>query len=478
MILEDGFDTIRKPWKHQLETMLQTEDKPNYALFHEVGVGKTLSAIMICRRKMFLAKRPMRVLVLAPPIVLKNWKEEWLKASKFTSEDIGYTEGSGKQRATQFTEDKKVMITNYESLLMPDVLGAICSWKPEIIVADELHRLKSSSAKRTRIAIRLSKMAFVRHRIGLTGTPVLNSPMDLFSQFHFLDKGETFGDNFFVFRNRYFYDKNAGMPSTKHFPDFRIRPGAIEEITQKLSSKCSHVKKSNCLDLPPLVRKKILVNLGSEQKRLYNQMAKDLIAYIDGKAAVAQMALTKALRLMQIVSGFVTTEDLDGTTGLHEISDNPRETALSELLADLCQSSKVIVWACWKQNYATIRAICDRLRLPFVELTGETSAKTRQEAIDRFQSDPSIRVCIGNQGAGGIGATLTASNVSVYYSRNFSLEHDIQSEGRNYRGGSEVHESVTRVDLVAEGTIDERILERLLSKESISASILKDLVLG
>jgi len=477
VILEDGFDTIRNPWKHQLSTMFEAEKKRDYALFHQVGTGKTLTAIMLCRRKMWLEKRPMRVLVLAPPIVLKNWQTEWLMASKFLPHEVGYTEGPGKKRATQFTDDKRVMVTNYESLLMPEVFAAICAWKPEIIIGDELHRLKSYTAKRTKNGIKLSKMPFVKYRIGLTGTPILNTPMDIFSQFHFLDKGETFGDNFFVFRSRYFYDKNAGMPSQKHFPDFRVRPGALQEITDKLSAKSSHVKKSQCLDLPPLVRKKILVNLGPEQKRLYKEMVKDFIAYIDGKAAVAQLALTKALRLMQIVSGFVTTEDIDGNSGLHEIAENPRQTALTELLEDMCQSSKVIVWACFKHNYRVIRQVCDTLKLPYVELTGETSASDRQAAIERFQSDPSIRVCIGNQGAGGIGATLTASNVAIYYSRNFSLEHDIQSEGRNYRGGSEIHESVTRVDLVAEGTIDEAVLSRLENKEAVSAEMLRNLVL-
>lgn len=477
MILEDGFDTIREPWKHQLATMFESEKKRDYALFHEIGTGKTLTACLIARRKMWLAKSSMRVLVLCPPIVLKNWRDEWLRSSKFTESEVAYTTGPGKERAKQFLEHRRVMITNYESLLNADVYASIVAWKPEIIIADELHRLKNVSSKRTKLATKLSKMPFVRHRIGLTGTPVLNSPLDLFSQFLFLDTGLTFGDNYYVFRGTYFKDRNEGMPSQKHFPDYRIRPGALDIITEKLSKKSSHVKKSECIDLPPFVRKKIYVGMSPEQKRLYFSLAKDFIAYIDGKAAVAQLALTKALRLMQIVSGFVTMEDLNGVTSTHTIAENPKSAALKELLENLCQSSKVLVWACFRQNYETIRRICNELSIPYTELTGETSQADREKAVTAFQSDPNIRICIANQAAAGIGVNLVASDVSVYYSRSFSLEADTQSEGRNYRGGSSIHSKVTRIDLVTEGTIDEYILERLASKEEVSATVLKKLVL-
>lgn len=477
MILEDGFDTVRELWAHQLEVLGVASKLRDYALFHEIGTGKSLSAVTIARHRMYRAKRAMRVLVLCPPIVLKNWKDEWLMASKFSPEEVQFTKGSGKERAKQFTDSIKVMVTNYETLLMPDVVKAIEAWGPEILIADELHKIKNSSAKRTKIAVKLGKFPTVKHRIGLTGTPVLNSPLDLFSQFHFLDKGETFGENFFMFRGQYFYDKNASMPAQKHFPDWRIRPSSLAAITEKIKLKSSHVKKSECLDLPPFVRKKILVELSSEQKKLYTSLAKDFIAYIDDKAAVAQLALTKALRLLQIVSGFVTVENLDGHTSTHTIAENPKSAALKELLGDLCQSSKVICWANFRHNYETIRRVCEELSLPYTELTGEVPQAERQKAVDAFQSDPTIRVCIANQTAAGIGVNLVASDVSIYFSRSFSLEADLQSEGRNFRGGSQIHSKVTRIDIVAEGTIDELVLERLAAKEEVSASVLKKLVL-
>lgn len=477
MILEDGFDTLREPWSHQLETLRVASKLRDYALFHDPGVGKTMTSILIARHRMYQTKRAMRVLVLCPPIVLKNWKEEWLMTSKFHDEEVSYTKGSGKERVHVFTDTTKVAITNYETLLMPEVVKAIEAWGPEIIIFDESHRVKSVSAKRTKVAAKLSKFSTVKHRYILTGTPVLNSPLDLFSQFLVMDKGETFGDNYFLFRAQFFYDKNANMPVQKHFPDWRIRPSALAQITDKIKSKSSHVKKSGCLDLPPLVRKKILVELSPEQKRLYKEMSKDFIAYIEGKAAVAQLALTKALRLQQIVSGFLTVEDIHGNAGLHEIVDNPRKAALQELLEDIAESSKCIVWACFRHNYETIRRVCTVLKLPFVELTGEISQKERETAIERFQSDPTVRVLIGNQASGGIGCNLTASDVSIYYSRNFSLEQDLQSTARNYRGGSERFTSVTRYDLVAADTIDEFILQCLENKEEVSGKVLNSLVL-
>ena len=778
--LLESFDRVRKPWQHQEDVLRLAAGKKNFGLFMEVGTGKTFTCILLSRFQMHHRKRTMKTLILCPPIVVQNWKAEWLGASKFTDKQILCATGPGKKRADDIRNgyDRKVLITNYESLLNDDVMAALKGWGPEILVLDECfhgdslvdtpkgpiairdirvgdevkncmgvrkvkacfkkevsevckvkfntneeilttpnhlflteygwkeagklvygdkvittneamsnlrgrfprserekilreillsemedvsarnsgkgllqrnlhenckktpweekprefrktakkepyvdtcraeksigdtqknemvasttgrewsstyrtgkkiiayftrsclefccgyktlcsrlsymlqsrfgvpkneissrnrwvfpqlfkkkragqeenknvreirvesceiykqgsigfpsessfydleieghpsysikglvvhncHRCKSPSAKRAKLAYELSRCVSVQHRYILSGTPVLNSPLDLFQQFLIMDLGATFGTNFFVFRNTYFVDKNAFMPPARHFPNWQIREGALEDITKRISDSSVSIKKSECLTLPPLVKSTIRIQMTPEQKRIYSEISKDFIAFLGQKAVVAKTALTKGLRLMQIASGFASLEGDDNDDRIeHEIKDNPKDKALAELLEDVSASSKAIVWCAFRRNYRSVAAVCEKLNLPYVQVHGGISQKEKDEAVASFNKDPKVKVIIGNAGSMGEGVNLTASNVSIFYSRTFSLGADIQAEARNFRGGSEVHDKVTRFDLVMEGTIEEHIAERLASKEEISETILKELVMG
>lgn len=462
-------------WLHQSQALEKASNLNEFGLLLPMGVGKTRTAIEILRQKCTNEKRLLRTLIVGPKIVQENWKREILRFSKIPAHDIVVLTGTGPKREQKFarecTDDtgrkNKVVIIGFQSLLMKDLVKCINWWNPELIICDESHRIKNPTAKTTKALISLGDEA--RFRYILTGTPILNTMMDIYSQYRFLDKGETFGRNFFVFRNTYFFDKNAGMPSQKHFPDWKLKTGALETVSEKIFKKAIHVKKEDCIDLPPFVRKHVYVEMSPEQKRHYEEMKKHFITVLGDKACTAQLAITKALRLQQIVSGFIKTED--GTEVV--LKDNPRREALKELLEDLTPEHKVIVWACFKENYESIRGVCRELGIAAVELHGQTSDKQRQEAIDSFNNNPTIRVFIGNQLAGGIGVNLIASDYSIYYSRNFSLEQDMQSESRNYRAGSTLHSKITRIDLVCAATIDESVLEALANKQEISDKVLR-----
>lgn len=183
--------------------------------------------------------------------------------------------------------------------------------------------------------------------------------------------------------------------------------------------------------------------------------------------------MTKALRLQQIVSGFVMMED----GSVVQLKENKRLEALEEVLEDLVieGEKKVIIWACWKENYKQITEMLYKKGIVYVEAHGGISAKAKQEAVDSFCSNESIKVFLGNQGAMGVGINLVEASYAIYYSRNFSLENDIQSEARNYRGRSEMHESVTRIDLVTTGTIDELVLQALANKQEVGDKLLRDM---
>lgn len=453
----------RPLWAHQQEAITRALGHDNFAFLFEPGTGKTRTTIEVLRRKYAAHQRVLRTLILCPTVVCDNWRREWLQFSKLSEKNIAVLLGEGHKRAKQVNTGAEILITNYQTLLMPKMLDEINKFSPEVIVADESHRLKTPSAKTTKAAIALAERA--QYKYILTGTPVLKSLMDFFSQFKFLDGGETFGRSFTLFKNLYFYNANAAAPAHVTWPDWRVRGSAVNEINAKVFKKAMFVEKANCLDLPPLVRKEVFVDMSPEQERHYRTMEANFITYLNDKACVASIALTKGLRLMQIVSGFLKLEDGAEV----RFKKNPRLEALAEILSDIAPNHKVIVWACFKENYEMIKEACGKLG--YVELHGGT--KNREEVVDTFQNDPKCRVLIGNQSAGGIGINLTAASYAIYYSRSFSLEHDIQSEARNYRGGSERHEKITRIDLVSRETIDSEVLKALSQKQAISDAVLR-----
>lgn len=465
-------------WAHQKEGVQRGIQKRDFAYFCEMGTGKTLMTIMVLRHWYNAHKAIIPTLIFAPPIAVPNWKDEILAFSKIKSKDIFCLQGSGKKRLeiVQKNMDRGcIFITNYEALLMEDLFKAFKKWGPLIQVFDESHKLKDMKSKRTKKAIELAELA--EHRYILTGTPVLKDPMDLFSQYRVLDLGETFGRNFFAFRGKYFWDKNAGMPKHNYFPDWRIRTSAMKDINAKLKETGIAVKKEECMDLPPFVRKKITVELSTEQKKHYKMMQEHLVTYLEDEACVAELALTKALRLQQIVSGFLAVEQDAGKRKNIKFQKNPRIEALSQLLDDLPAEEKVIIWAVFKQNYKDLRELFEKKKWKFVEIHGEITDKQKQENKDAFNNDPSVKICLGHPGSGGIGINLVSAAYSVFFSRSFSLEQDQQAEARNYRGGSEIHEKITRFDLVAKDTIDELVLERLAQKKNVGAESIRQMLI-
>lgn len=415
----------------------------------------------------------MRTLIFCPQIVIKNWESEFQRFSK-SGDLVQPLVGPKKKRIEALsTPGKSIFITNFESL---DMEGLFWEFKGkvkkprdlgfEILVVDEAHRFKDGTAKRTKMAIKLADAIDRVHL--LTGTPLTNGPMGIWAQFRILDGGATFGKSFLAFRNEYFVDHNAGKPAHVYFPDWKPKPGIEPKLNELIYKKAIRVLKDECLDLPPLVKKRVTIPLGSDQKRHYEEMLKDYLTMLGSKEVVATIALTRALRLMQITTGTLNFED--GTT--RQVKDNPRIDALEELLEDICKAEQVIVWAVFSDNYAAIAKVCAGLKLSYSFLTGEQSAREKEESLEAFKTGRS-RVLIANPAAGGTGVNLIEASTAIFYSRSFNLEHRLQAEARNHRGGSEIHKKITMIDLVAEGTIDEHCLDALACKENIAAQILE-----
>lgn len=473
-------ENLEPLWKHQIECLEKIELAEGkkirgFALFMSPGVGKTRIVIERLRELFKRKKNIRRTLIVCPPVVVKQWKGEFARYSKIDQDRIVLLRGSGRQRLDTFLREidnginpnasQKIFITNYESLLMEELFAAFVAWGPEVMILDESHRIKNYGAKRTKAAIRLGKLAV--YKFIMTGSPILNSITDIFSQTQFLNS-EVFGTNPIAFRRVYMTDKNAGMPRYKYFPNWVPKPGAEEAIQFKIKPFSFHARKEDCLTLPPFVKQRVEIEMGPDQEKAYRQMEKEFITFVAGNPVVAELAITKSLRMRQILSGFA--RDAEGRDW--PFKDNPRLDALEDLLEDLIRSEKVIIWTDFQYNYNMIAAmIQNRLKETYRCLTGEQSQTEKERNIQDFQHDPFVKIMIANPGAGGVGVNLTAASSMIYYSRSCALEHDIQSEARAYRGGSEIHKSITRFDLVIPNTLDDVILDALSKKMKVGDAI-------
>ncbi len=286
--------------------------------------------------------------------------------------------------------------------------------------------------------------------------------------------GKTFGSTMIGFREKYFRDKNANMPRDKYFPKWVPLDGAKEELGRKMKDTSVRVAIDDCMDLPPVVQKTIAVEMDPEQRRIYQDMLREFVAVFERggeqKESVATMAMTKGLRLMQIASGYV--KDAEGQEHSATANDwTPKQEALKQILEDWTPGHKVIVWAVWKHNYEQIREVCRRLKIEWLEMNGEQGAAKNRENAKTFEASEQYRVIIGHPESGGEGINLVSSPCRVSYSRNFSWRQMKQSDARNRRGGSERHASITRINLVTKGTVEEKIMAMQQRKSNLLSGI-------
>ncbi len=466
-------------WDHQKLTVKRGLELQSLALLQDPGVGKTLSMIRIIEDMTAKKNGRIRCLIFAPKAVLPGWKKEFRSKSDISQSNIYVIGGTTNKRLRVLSENvikDCIQIINYEALRNDDVFGYLMKWKPNILILDESHRCKGHGSKQANKVFTLSRD--VPHKFLMTGTPILNNEMDIYQQFKILDGGERFGRNFWAFRAKYFEDENASWSHQQnHFPKWKLKDYMLKEFTGKVDSISVKVRKSECLDLPPLIQKDIDIEMLPDQKRMYEEMKTEFITYIksdhsEPQAVVAQFALHKGLRLQQITCGFAKTDE----GNIIKCKRNPKLSALEDLLIDIVPNEKVIVWAHFQPNQDDILAMCEKFKglkaygWDYAQLIGRT--KDKEANIVRFSTDDSCRILVASQSAGGVGVNLQVASTAIYFSKGPHLEHDIQSIARCYRGGSDIHSKITRIDLVCKGTIDEALTHSLKNKESIANLIM------
>jgi SNF2 family DNA or RNA helicase len=240
----------------------------------------------------------------------------------------------------------------------------------------------------------------------------------------------------------------------------------LDELSKLIEPFSYRVLKEDCLDLPEKIFIKREIELTEEQEKLYSTMKQMALATLNGKLLTAPNVLTQLMRLHQITCGHFKSDD-----GKVQKLENNRIKELMSILDET--EGKVIIWA----NYIyDIENIVESIKKEYgdnsvVQYYGEVNIDERQKGIERFQDPQSpFRFFIGNPQTGGYGITLTAANTVIYYSNGYDLEKRLQSEDRAHRIGQK--KSVTYIDLIAEKTIDEKIVKALRKKIDIASQIM------
>ena len=464
-------------WKHQKLAVEKAKTRDNLFLAMDTGTGKSLTALEILRYHCNTNKRLHPTIVFCPLSITLQWKQSFLRFTKIPEDKLVILTGEKKKRIQKFEDAYAkygrnfVIIVNYEATRIDDVNELLLKkFMPELVILDESHTLKSHTSLAFKKILKLTNQA--QYRYLLTGTPVANSPIDLFAQYMLLDKGQTFGTNFFEFRCKYFYDRNARMPKAKHFPDWQIREGALEHISQAIANSMVQAKKEDCLDLPPLLRVDVPVQMSPAQEKAYKEMEEEFITQIategEFRTVTADFAITKSMRLQQMLCGF--TRDVEGNVVWFD--DVPRLDAMETLLGELkLTDERIIIWVQHEPTYAKMAEICEKLKLTYCFMTGKETAEEKQQSVKDFKSGVK-KVMIAHPKAGGAGLDLYESKYAIYFFRSFSKVEFEQSEARNYRGGSEQHDKVVHYHLYCAGTVEDSIKEALIQKKNISDAIM------
>jgi SNF2 family DNA or RNA helicase len=239
----------------------------------------------------------------------------------------------------------------------------------------------------------------------------------------------------------------------------------LGELSEKLQGFSYRVLKEDCLDLPPKNWTKRHVTLSKEQQKVYDQMKKEALATLNGKVTSTMTVITQLMRLQQITCGHFVADD--GST--QEIKNN-RITELIEVLDEI--EGKAIIWGHWQKDIQNIVNEIEKIYGPgsVVSYYGLTPQDERQNNIRKFQSDPKCRFLVGTPSTGGYGITLTAANTVIYYSNGYDLEKRLQSEDRAHRIGQK--KNVTYIDIIAEDTVDDKIVKSLRKKINIASEVL------
>jgi SNF2 family DNA or RNA helicase len=441
---------------HQKASLLFCYDKKQAGVFSDVGTGKTIIALYTAQLKGY-----KKIFVVCPNSVKYNWEKEVCKHTHFTAKVL---EGTGAQKKMQLFGDQNVTITNYESLrtilgnphnvLDVELLSRFNEY--DLFIVDEIHKVKSYKAIQSRLCRLIAEE--VTDRIGLTGSPIGNDLLDLFNVFLVIDKGQTFGNNFFQYRKKYF-DKVEGWFADTWNP----KPNAEVAIAKEAEKVVIRYTKDECLDLPEKVYEIRGVELSNDQKTYIDKLTLELRACVEGTTINIPTAVGLTTKISQITGGAVINPE---NGELIYLESNSKLDELMNLIEDI--DGKIVVYHRFVGEGRLIEKALLKNKIKYASLRGEISNK--QSQIDKFLEDPKVRIMVANPASGGVGLNFHVASTMIFYSNAYSYLDRYQAEGRIHRIGQS--RMCLYIDILAKDSIDERVYEILMNKKNVSDNLL------
>lgn len=441
-----------EPWDHQIAAYSFAVNKKSCLLALEMGTGKSKIAIDLAANW-----GSKKILVVCPKSVLGVWRRE-LAAHCPVDYDVtildkgpSLRKASMARHALMLGIDKaRFIVVNYASIRSPHIRSFAMESEWDLVILDESHKIKSPNGKTSKILYKIGKTA--HRRLCMTGTPMPHSPLDVFGQFRFLDAG-IFGTSYPRFRSRYAVTNDRFPSHVRYWIN-------EEELRETYHSMAYRVLLADVINLPPVLHQTIEVELHPKAMSIYQNLVTRMIAEIGDGTVTVGNALTRLLRLQQITSGHVKTDD-----GEIEIVDSGKSSVLKDLIESIDPLDPVIVFCRFKQDLEIVRGIAEALDRQYGEISG-----SRKDLTSMGTLSPEVKVCGVQIQAGGVGIDLTSAAYAIYYSIGFSLGDYEQSLARVHRPGQT--RSVRYYHLVAEGTVDSLVYRALEKRRDVVQSII------
>lgn len=429
----------------------------------EMGCGKTLTTIAVAGALYNLGKID-RVLVVAPTSVCSVWPHDLNQFATFPWE-ARVLLGDKKKRLKALNELEnwpfkalRIAVINYESTHREGIFEALAAYRPDLIVCDESQRIKNPSAAQSKALHKLGDAA--PFRMILSGTPVQNNAVDLYSQYRFLDPA-VYGANFYAFKNRYCIMGGYGQHQIVGYRN-------MDELVEKEHSVAYRVTKEECLDLPQQTFINRYVQFTDAEQAIYEQLRKSSFLELEtGENVTATTILTMYLRLMQLTGGFLTADE----------STRPKQvnTAKLDALADIVDDyvvdagKKLVIFARFRAEIAAIENLLRLRKIQYGSIYGDVLMEERGKIVEDFQTNPDTKVFVAQIQTAGLGITLHAASTAVFYSYDYNYANYAQALARIHRIGQRL--PVTYIHLVVDGSIDEKILAALENKEDMAKTV-------
>jgi SNF2 family DNA or RNA helicase len=430
-----------KPHKYQEYAIQRIIDDPAVGLFLEMGLGKTLCALTAVSELMYDRFDVAKVLVIAPLKTAEDtWSGEIEKWAHLNYLKLSKVLGTQKKRIAALEEDADIYIINRENVEWL-VNWYATAWPFDMVVIDELSSFKNHKAKRF-LALKAIR-PLIKRVVGLTGTPSPNGLIDLWSQIYLLDQGQRLGKCITHYRNRYFYE---GQKSGHIVYKWEEKPEADTAVHKAISDICVSMKAEDWLDMPEILYNRVEINLSLDIRKAYRQFERDLLLpHKDGDITVnGAAALTN--KLLQYANGAVYDEDRN----VREIH-NTKLQKLEEII-DCANGQPVLIYYSYQHDLARIQKY----------IKGTRILKTSKDIKD--WNAGKIPVLLAHPASAGHGLNLQAGgNIIVWFGLTWNLEFYQQANARLYRQGQ--IKNVIIHHIIAYGTMDEEVMERLILKE-------------